>query len=125
MSKEIRRVPHNWKHPKDDNDQYIPLYDGAKYKTHLEEWTKKLLEWSQCKVLCETWEAFSKINIPPAKADYTDVDEDMCSQYQIYETVSKGTPVSPVFRSLEQVCEYLLTGKEPEEEIIYDRFRKY
>lgn len=28
MGREVRRVPANWQHPKDDNGNFIPLLDG-------------------------------------------------------------------------------------------------
>jgi hypothetical protein len=67
MSREIRRVPPDWEHPKDEKGHYKPLFD----RIHL--WKKG-----------------------------------EATHYQIYEDVSEGTPVSPIFASLDEMKTWLL-----------------
>lgn len=43
MGREVRRVPQNWEHPKDQHG-YIPLFDGHK---------KAAREWDACKKTLE------------------------------------------------------------------------
>ena len=114
MGREIRRVPPNWQHPKDDNGDYIPLYDYD-YETKASEWLNNLHLWEagnhpkQQRV-----EKFAKFywewETPP--------DEDTCrpkfdaepTWYQMYETVSEGTPVTPPFATPEELVDYLVSN---------------
>lgn len=64
MGREIRRVPPNWEHPKDENGQYKPLSKNRKSKKH-------------------TW-------------------------FQVYETTSEGTPVTPAFETEQELIEHLI-----------------
>ena len=68
MGREIRRVPKDFEHPRDEEGELIP---GA----HLEP----------------LW--------------YASEDDKSC--FQIYENVSEGSPVSPVFNSQEEMCAWL------------------
>lgn len=38
MGRRARRVPHDWSHPRDQRQQYIPLRSSAEYARHLELW---------------------------------------------------------------------------------------
>jgi hypothetical protein len=69
MGREIRKVPKNWEHPKDEQGKYKPMVDE-------QEWTE---------------------------------EEAVC--FQIYETVSEGTPVSPVFDTLADMEDWLVNMK--------------
>lgn len=130
MGREIRRVPADWKHPttkcahspwKGGCDQALanngqcfqPLYDET-FATAMTEW-------------CESWQRWERGEDPDRK------DHDMpywewagdppnplyyrpswpaesATHYQIYETVSEGTPVSPVFESLTALVEWLVAA---------------
>lgn len=39
MGRELRKVPANWEHPKDENGHYIPLY-GRPFTKELADWEK-------------------------------------------------------------------------------------
>src|SRR3954471_15330108 len=69
MSREIRKVPKNWEHPKDEQGKYKPMFDE-------QDWTE---------------------------------EEAVC--FQIYETVSEGTPVSPMFDTLTDMEDWLVNMK--------------
>jgi hypothetical protein len=125
MGREIRKVPSDWQHPKAEKyvpshdwrgkgtwvetDDYRPLYDRD-YETAAEQWMAEFDQWragthphqmGRCRYF---WEYSS----PP--------DKDTCRErkwtpeeathYQIYETVTEGTPVSPVFATLEKLIEW-------------------
>lgn len=120
MGREIRRVPPNWEHPKQkcshhrqcnpDGMCYISMHDQD-YKTAAKEWIDGLMRWERgehedgpdkhCKYY---WEYFGN---PP--------DEETCrpefteepTWFQVYETVSEGTPVTPPFPTKEALAEYL------------------
>ena len=89
MGREIRRVPSDWQHPRDSNG-YKPLYDRS-YETVMKEW----IEYEE-----------------PPKPDpdyYRPEWKEEPTHYQIYETVTEGTPVSPVFASLDEMKDWLLS----------------
>ena len=104
MSREIRRVPPDWHHPKDENDSYYPLYDKTyaravfNHIAHSLSWYIKhpryLREW------LETWPDRRYHRPRWAKGEAT--------HYQIYEDVTEGTPVSPVFADLDEMKVWLL-----------------
>jgi hypothetical protein len=135
MGREIRCVPKGWQHPrvsdyygaetyggrqKQDADEYVPLYD-ANFADAAREWKREYAEWEakahpDYRPDYEFWE-WSKE--PPSRDAYR-VDGFVFSPedatcYQVYETVSEGTPVSPVFETPGQVIEWLVTqGYSPE-----------
>lgn len=113
MGREIRRVPMDWEHPKDERGYFIPLYDKS-YREAAERWMAEYDLWkkeehpNQPSVYCKYfWEHES----PP--------DPDTCRErewaeaeatgYQIYETVSEGTPKSPVFANLDDMVVWLVS----------------
>jgi len=120
MGREIRRVPPDWDHPlcttanaphPSHVGKFMLLYDND-YETAAEEWLRELDLWKkgehprQSKSCKYFWEYSS----PPdesfhRKRKWT-VGE--ATHYQIYETVSEGTPVSPVFASLEDMIEWMI-----------------
>jgi len=98
MGREIRNVPPGWKHPKKGNN-YIPLYDQT-FAEAIKEWRENgspLDEdprlWSDC---------------------YRPGFTEEATHFQMYETVTKGTPVSPIFDSLEALGQWLINcGHSP------------
>lgn len=102
MGREIRRVPPNWEHPKKHNGDYWPLYDKD-FKTTLEDWMK---------IEYEPWKSHGDINAyieEPPDPNYFRPKFLNSDWYQLYETVSEGTPVTPPFASKEELGEYLLS----------------
>ena len=76
MSREVRRVPADWEHPKDARGQHIPLWERhcaeAPEVPHMPHWPiKRRTHW------------------------------------QMYETVSEGTPISPVMATAEELARWL------------------
>lgn len=118
MSKELRKVPANWEHPKMPNGNYQPMYDIF-YLDELEKWIENHRKW-------EDGTHPSLLDNPELKKEYPffatyDGDAPMVEYYksvkyspeelthiQLYETCSEGTPISPVFPAdqFEQLCEY-------------------
>jgi hypothetical protein len=121
MSVEVRRVPSFWNHPKDINGDYIPLSDG---------FMKAVIDWD---IAAEKWEKgfvrdykeYPKINWVekspdqietytewdggrPSSDDYMpDYSESERTHYQMYETVTEGTPISPVMPTPEDLAHWL------------------
>jgi len=92
MGREIRRVPKEWQHPKDDKGHYIPLHSYT-FAEAIDDW--------------ERYSKDSEEDKPNPKY-YRPEYEDEPVAYQIYETVSEGTPVSPIFETEDEMLEYLL-----------------
>src|ERR1017187_59544 len=123
MGREIRRVIPNWEHPRETAEtardpraigKFIPLYDYD-YETHLAEWIDENSQWqrgehpSQKGSGCKYYQDYA--------GDPTDPDmcrpkwsENEASWYQVYETVSEGTPVTPAFGTQQELIEYLVAN---------------
>ena len=84
MSREIREVKKGWEHPKKENGDYESLteYD------------------SEHKCNCE-WCEVNDYAMPEVKKG----DE---FGYALYQTVSEGSPITPVFGTLQEVADYLV-----------------
>lgn len=121
MGREVRRVPPGWVHPRDSSGQHMPLHD----RTADEEWA----EWYAGFV---AWQAGERDRVV---AEYGDADypaaepyRSFCgwhgqppdpqyyrlawgeppTAYQVYETVTEGTPISPVFLTREELIDWLV-----------------
>lgn len=113
MGREIRRVPSNWIHPK-RNGHFIALYDED-HETAFSEWTKNNALWEAGKHPDQKddgydypehfrdWDGGS-----PNPKYYRQKFESEPTHHQIYETVSEGTPTSPVFESLDEMKAWLI-----------------
>lgn len=113
MGREIRRVPKDWEHPRDEDGDFIPLFDET-YKSVADKWVADCILWSQGKHEgqqndkdwdgCYFWEY--EVD-PPDPGSYRPEYKSEPTHYQVYETVSEGTPVSPAFPTEEDLIEYL------------------
>lgn len=94
MSREVRMVPANWEHPKDDKGNFIPLlasfpYNEEEIKEGLRDgWLKDEPPYYGCDVM----------------PDWPDAER---THYQMYESTSEGTPISPVMETLEALARWL------------------
>lgn len=122
MGREIRRVPPNWEHPKRERfdmrtgrtvEDYQPLYDRA-FAPKMREWFEEWQKWergerpdycSDESAKLPFWEWYRA----PPDPDYhrPDWPEGTATWWQVYETVSEGTPVSPPFATPEELVDYL------------------
>ncbi|HZR50150.1 MAG TPA: hypothetical protein VFB06_11580 [Streptosporangiaceae bacterium] len=100
-NREVRPVPFGWEHPRrpgtysDGSPRYVPLYSRATLRDHVRSNAGN-----------------------PHPDDYIKIDPDRYMPaipegtpygYQLYETTSEGTPLSPVFRTLDELaawCEH-------------------
>jgi len=78
MGREIRRVAKDWVHPKDEGDRSIPLLP------------------------------FNYMEKDSDPEDYMPEIEPEHTAFQIYENVSEGTPVSPVFETEDEMKAWLI-----------------
>lgn len=116
MSREIRNVAKNWQHPKDEySGQYIPLYDEY-YGDAIEEWIKNHKRWQKGKHPDQKGEYASECKFYAEYAGTPDIEryrmvkwteEEACC-FQVYETVSEGTPQSPIFETLAALEDWLV-----------------
>ena len=118
MGREVRRVPPNWEHPKRDRGngrglELQPMFD--------ERFSEAAANWLKCfdrirrgemtdierecypHGVCE----WAGDEMPPDPAYYRPWDESEATWFQLWETVSEGTPVSPPFPDEDGLIQYL------------------
>lgn len=124
MGREIRQVPPHWEHPavKAEND---PYRHGGYQPMHNQQFTERWSEWlsdfdrirlgnltdfeKECYSLglCE-WLQYE--GTPPNPDYYRPYSSEEATWFQIYETVSEGTPVTPPFATKAELVNYLATN---------------
>ena len=98
MHRQVRRVPAHWEHPKNE-DGYIELEDVFSYtKEEIEEglsegWLKNEPPHYGCKIM----------------PDWPEAEK---THYQMYETTTPGTPISPVMETPGALAQWLTDNKE-------------
>lgn len=121
MGRQIRKVPHNWEHPKDAGGNLIPLMDG--FNATIKEWDEESAQWAKGfkhryrKDEGDTWvslEAHDEKTYEeyaggrPVKQEYMpDWPESERTWWQMYEDCSEGTPISPPMESPECLARWL------------------
>ena len=120
MGREIRRVAPNWDHPKNDEDRYRPLYDED-YETVITEWINNHNLWMAGQhphqlnldlATAKKYKYFAQYEGNPPDVEYYRpkwAPEEM-TWFQLYETVSEGTPLTPPFATKEELVEYLVAN---------------
>jgi len=114
MGREIRKVPPNWSHPKQSDGQYIPLHDKT-FKEAAAEWKKGFFAWERgerpeyCSGDSRNEEYWQWDGNPPDPESYRPEYTAEPTWFQVYETVSEGTPCSPPFATEEELIVYLMT----------------
>lgn len=130
MGREVRRVPPNWQHPLEEHYdpsrrvtemQYKPMRDkpvSAAWRRWQDEYAKWLAG-GHDRVIAEygaenypknePYRAFCEWYGKPPDPEYyrPDWDEATMTWWQVYETVSEGTPVTPPFATPEELVDYL------------------
>ncbi len=102
MGREVRRVPADWQHPKDEHTgRFKPLYEGDRYEPRRKDFEEKLAaEGMQA--------AIDWCGNPPNKEDYMpDWPEAEKTHLMMYEDTSEGTPISPAFKTPEELARWL------------------
>lgn len=95
MGREIRRVPMDWQHPKDWRGNYIPLYDRT-YEEALDE--------HSASGDADAWKPTPEYYRPKW-------DDNALLGWCMYEDVSEGTPVSPVFATSDELALWLVESQ--------------
>jgi len=121
MGREIRRVPPNWEHPKytaEDHShrigQYRPMFDDhfdATFVKWLADFDRiRSGDFTDIERECyprglADW--LVDEGAPPDPNYYRPYKDEEATWFQVYETVSEGTPVTPPFATKEELIDYL------------------
>jgi len=133
MGRKIRRVPQHWEHPKKlvpnvrkgvMEERYQPLYDRC-CEDAWEDWQQEFSKWREGEhkriadeygakdyPLDQPYMSFCQWHgTPPSPEHYRPKwDEGTATWFQVYETVSEGTPVTPPFATKEELIDYLVAN---------------
>ena len=139
MSREIRMVPADWEHPK-RKDFYSDCRDGESYQPlHDRDYDEEAQKWMRDYQLFLEGKHPEQESIRKWHKYYWDYDsppdEMYCrseayhtkfksasTYYQVYESVSEGTPVSPKFATEDELLKWLMS--QGHSEIASRRFIK-
>lgn len=123
MAWEIRRVPSDWKHPKESDGRYDQNLRRQSFDEALSKWDEGYEKWKRGFV----YDYADKKWIPKGEyyrgrlyKDYAGLrpveserslhmphwTEAEKTHYQMYQNVTEGTPESPVFASLEELYKW-------------------
>lgn len=94
MGRTVRRVPRDWRHPRDSSGNYIPTYEKF---TYTPEEVKEGLQGGWLSGQPPHY----NLPIMPQWSD------DERTHYQMYEDCTEGTPISPVMESPESLARWL------------------
>ena len=123
MSREVRRVPPNWEHPKNERGHLIPLFNGS-FSKRAARWDEEAAQWEKgfhCSFVDDKWKpktadmtgTFADWDGKrPDEKDYMpDWSDTERTHYQMYESTTEGTPISPVMESPEVLARWLADNK--------------
>jgi len=125
MGREIRRVAPGWEHPRNERG-YQPLFDRD-FAAEAREWLDKAIAWDKDEDPdCAKYKADNPFywqwaGDPPDPKYYRPKWETEPTHYQVYETVSEGTPVTPAFATKEELVEHLVQHGTEWDERGWDR----
>lgn len=128
MGREVRRVPADWQHPKEEVpdwrtgrmvERYKPLFPGDRYQPRVDEWDAECAKWkagwrpdycTDAESRAMTYEQYSGQR--PHKDDYMpDWPAEQRTHLMMYEDTSEGTPISPAFETPEELAQWLVDNK--------------
>ncbi len=104
MSREMRKVPKDWVHPVKTNGRHKALFDGAGYERLVAAWDKERAKYpDKSEDEFDSWdgprpdaEDYMLVGVPPEERTH----------YQMYQTTSEGTPISPIMESPEELARW-------------------
>lgn len=117
MGREVRKVPANWDHPKQEGQydgRLQPMFDET-FEEAATEWKAEFAKWeagerpSYCSDESKTLEYWEWNGGPPDRAYYRPWKDEDATWVQVWETVSEGTPVTPPFATAAELVDYLAT----------------
>jgi hypothetical protein len=99
MGREVRKVREDWVHPKNSKGKYIPLENNYKEARR---------QFDEYRAKHGTDAAFEEFGNPPSMYHYMpNWDESEKTHYMMYENTSEGTPISPAFKTPEELAKWL------------------
>ncbi|MHC4062287.1 MAG: hypothetical protein ACYSR6_11900 [Planctomycetota bacterium] len=123
MGRKIRMVPPNWEHPRytAENSTYrsnigsfMPMYDKD-YETAAQEWIAQFALWQEGKhedQPCDDCKYFWEYDSPPDPDVHRPAFDKAPTWFQMYETVSEGTPCTPPFETKAELVDWLVEKGE-------------
>ena len=124
MGREVRRVPADWQHPKQQVpdwrtgrmvERYKPLYPGERYQPAVDEWDEECAKWKAgwrpeyctgAESRAMTYEQYSGQR--PHRDDYMpNWPAEQRTHLMMYEDTTEGTPISPAFTTPEKLARWL------------------
>lgn len=118
MGREVRRVPENWSHPKQEGQydgRLQPMFDET-FEKAAAEWKDEFAKWEAgerpdyCSDESKTLEYWEWNGGPPERAYYRPWKDEDATWFQVWETVSEGTPITPPFATTAELVDYLATN---------------
>jgi len=93
---EIRRVPPSWQHPRDKSGRFIPMFGS--FQARLRDWKKRKGDLVR---------PVRAVGSRPPRGSCAPFTVRQATHFQVYEDVSEGTPVSPIFASKREIAHWL------------------
>ena len=126
MGREIRMVPADWQHPRDEDGSFKSLHDG--FNKDLDEWnegndkwrqgfiskwTKAGYEWEPRGDTCPSCKSYADWAGDQPKSDeyMPDWPPEQRTHLMMYENTSEGSPISPAFKTPEELARWLADNK--------------
>ena len=119
MGREIRRVPPNWHHPERNAREYPyraglqPMFD-RRFEDAFAEWLAEFDRVRRGELHDYETDCYPRglgdwahDNVAPDPDYYRTWRDDEATWFQLWETVSEGTPVSPPFATKEELADHL------------------
>ncbi len=120
MGREIRRVPAGWFHPEQECKHrpgcrypinapglcFIPLRKD--FKEASDQWVAGFMAHRHTAEPRDPEYFWEYEGPPPEREDFVDYEGSPATWFQVYETVSEGTPVTPSFATQDQLIDYLV-----------------
>ena len=122
MSRAIRKVPADWQHPKHwtggmrgPEERYKPLFPGEQYQARVDKWDEECAKWKTgwrpdyCddpESRAMTYEQWNGQR--PHRDNYMpNWPAEQRTHLMMYEETSEGTPISPAFKTPEELARWL------------------
>lgn len=107
MGREVRMVPKDWQHPKNEKGKFIPLLSGD-FEQAVKEWNEGYAHWSPVDDNHRGTRFTDYHGSRPSPEDYMPRFADgMATHLMMYEDTSEGTPISPAFATPEELARWL------------------
>jgi hypothetical protein len=117
MGREIRRVPPGWAHPTDRRGNPIPMYDRV-LADEQAAWDEAERDWRRGEDPNYTeypnYADWAGERPDDAESYRPAWEPDEATAFQVYETVTEGTPCSPVFGTRDALVAWLSDPRRTE-----------